>query len=222
MKYYKPILAKLIFVTLILSSLLFFSQEKPFWKEIQEFKKLDKTNGIPKKPILFLGSSSFTYWTDVNDYFPGKTIVNRGFGGSRLLDLNRYADDLLNPYHPRQIVIYCGENDISTDNPTPAEVLERFKTFFGKIRQKYPKVPVAYVSVKYSPSREKFWPEMKELNELISNYLKTQKKATFIDITPVMNDADGRVRTDIFKEDMLHMKPEGYRLWAQVMAPYLK
>ena len=222
MKYYKPILAKLIFVTLILSSLLFLSQEKPFWKEIQEFKKLDKTNGIPKKPILFLGSSSFTYWTDVNDYFPGKTIVNRGFGGSRLLDLNRYADDLLNPYHPRQIVIYCGENDISTDNPTPAVVLERFKTFFGKIRQKYPKVPVAYVSVKYSPSREKFWPEMKELNELISNYLKTQKKATFIDITPVMNDADGRVRTDIFKEDMLHMKPEGYRLWAQVMAPYLK
>jgi lysophospholipase L1-like esterase len=71
----------------------------------------------------------------VNDYFPGKTIINRGFGGSRLLDLNNYADDLLTPYNPRQIVIYCGENDIATDNPTPAEVLERFKIFFEKIRQ---------------------------------------------------------------------------------------
>ncbi|GGG60050.1 hypothetical protein GCM10007332_22150 [Epilithonimonas arachidiradicis] len=206
----------------MLSSLLFFAQEKPFWKEIQEFKKLDQTNGIPKRPILFLGSSSFTYWKDVNDYFPGKTIVNRGFGGSRLLDLNNYSEELLSPYHTKQIVIYCGENDISTDNPTPTEVLERFKTFFGKIRAKYPKVPVAYVSVKYSPSREQFWPQMKELNESIEAYLKTQKRAKFIDITQVMNDENEKVRTDIFKEDMLHMKPEGYRLWAKVMAPYLK
>jgi hypothetical protein len=106
-------------LALILNSLLFFAQDKPYWKEIQEFKKLDQTNGIPKKPILFVGSSSFTYWKDVNDYFPGKTIINRGFGGSRLLDLNNYADDLLDPYNPKQIVIYCGENDIATDNPTP-------------------------------------------------------------------------------------------------------
>ncbi len=213
---------KLFFLASLICAVIFYAQEKPFWKEIQEFKKLDATEGIPKKPILFLGSSSFTYWTDVNDYFPGKTIVNRGFGGSRLLDLNAYADDLLKPYHPRQIVIYCGENDISTDNPSPEEVLERFKTFFAKIRALYPKVPVAYVSAKYSPSREQYWPRMKAMNDLIANYLKTQKRTAFIDITKVMNDAHGNVRKDIFKEDMLHMKPEGYRLWAEVMAPYLK
>lgn len=213
---------RLFLVVIMLNSLLFFAQEKPFWKEIQEFKTIDQTKSIPKKPILFVGSSSFTYWQDVNDYFPGKTIVNRGFGGSRLLDLNNYSDELLKPYHPRQIVIYCGENDIATNNPTPAEVLERFKTFFGKIRQIYPKVPVAYVSIKYSPSREKFWPQMKAVNEGIEAYLKTQKKAKYIDITKVMNDENGNVRTDIFKEDMLHMKPTGYELWAKVMKPYLK
>ncbi len=214
---------KIIFsFSLILTSLLFQAQEKPFWKEIQAFRKTDQTSRIPKKAILFLGSSSFTYWNDVNDYFPTKTIVNRAFGGSRLLDLNRYSDELLDPYKPKQIVIYCGENDIATDNPAPAEVLERFKTFFGKIRQKYPKVPVAYVSIKYSPSREQFWPQMKELNQMIEAYLKTQKKAEYIDITTVMNGENGKVRTDIFKEDMLHMKPEGYRLWTKVMAKYLK
>ncbi|MFC4685331.1 GDSL-type esterase/lipase family protein [Epilithonimonas pallida] len=222
MKYNRQLFKKFFLLALILNSLLFFAQDKPYWKEIQEFKKLDQTNGIPKKPILFVGSSSFTYWKDVNDYFPGKTIINRGFGGSRLLDLNNYADDLLDPYNPKQIVIYCGENDIATDNPTPAEVLERFKIFFEKIRSKYPKVPVAYVSIKYSPSREQFWPQMKELNESIEAYLKTQKRAKYIDITKVMNDENGKVRTDIFKGDMLHMKPEGYRLWTKVIAPYLK
>jgi len=219
---HKMLLKKLFFLASLMYAVIFNAQEKPFWKEIQEFKKLDETNGIPKKPILFLGSSSFTYWKDVNDYFPGKTIVNRGFGGSRLLDLNNYANDLLQPYHPRQIVIYCGENDISTDNPSPEEVLERFKTFFVKIRTFYPKVPVAYVSAKYSPSREQYWPRMKTMNDLIANYLKTQKRTAFIDITKVMNDEQGHVRKDLFKEDMLHMKPEGYRHWAEVMAPYLK
>ena len=222
MKYNGQLFKKLFFLAMILNSLLFFAQDKPYWKEIQEFKKLDQTNGIPKKPILFLGSSSFTYWKDLNDYFLNKNILNRAFGGSRLLDLNNYSEELLTPYNPKQIVIYCGENDIATDNPSSAEVLERFKTFFGKIRAKYPKVPVAYVSIKYSPSREQFWPQMKELNQSIQAYLKTQKRAKYIDITKVMNDENGKVRTDIFKGDMLHMKPEGYRLWAKVMEPYLK
>ena len=221
MRLYKH-LFKFLFIGLILNSLLFFAQEKPYWKEIQEFKKLDQQNGIPKKPILLVGSSSFTKWTDVNDYFPGKTIVNRAFGGSRLLDLNHYSDELLNPYKPKQILIYCGENDIAMDNPTAAEVFERFKTFFGKIRAKYPKVPIAYVSIKYSPSREQFWPIVTEVNQMIKSYLKNQKRTDYIDITKVMNDDNGKVRTDIFLEDMLHMKPEGYQLWAEVMAPYLR
>ncbi|MCG2793043.1 MAG: GDSL-type esterase/lipase family protein [Weeksellaceae bacterium] len=215
-------LFRLLFLSIILNSVLFFGQEKPYWKEIQEFKTLDRQNGVPKKPILFVGSSSFTKWTDVNDYFPGRTIVNRAFGGSRLVDLNNYADELLDPYQPKQIVIYCGENDIAMNSPRATEVCERFKTFFRKIREKYPKVPVAYVSIKYSPSREKFWPVVTEVNRLIASYLKTQKSAAYIDITKVMNDGLGNVRTDIFLPDMLHMKPEGYQLWAQVMAPYLK
>ena len=213
---------RFLFFAIFLNSLLFFGQEKPYWKEIQEFKKLDQQNGIPKKPILLVGSSSFTKWTDVKDYFPGKPIVNRAFGGSRLLDLNNYANELLDPYNPKQILIYCGENDVAMDNPTAEEVFGRFKTFFGKIRAKYPKVPVAYVSIKYSPSREQYWPIVKEVNQMIESYLKTQKRTDFIDITQVMNDANGKVRTDIFLEDMLHMKPEGYQLWTKVMAPYLK
>ena len=107
-------------------------------------------------------------------------------------------------------------------NPSVDEVFRRFTQFFGKIRQKYPKVPVAYVSIKYSPSREELWPKMKELNNRIEAFFKTTKRTNFIDITKVMNNAHGSVRTDLYVDDMLHMKPEGYRLWAQVIAPYLK
>lgn len=208
----------------MLTFALFFAQEKPmFWQDIQNFKKLDLENPPAKNAILLVGSSSFTKWTDVANYFPDKTIINRGFGGSRLTDLNDYAEDLLNPYQPKQIIIYCGENDFADNDKLKADVVvERFKTFYKKIRAKFPKIEVDYISIKYSPSREKLWPQMKEANKKIADFMKKQPNADFIDITKVMQDENGNVRKDLFVEDMLHMTPEGYRLWTSVMNPYMK
>jgi len=208
----------------MLTFALFFAQEKPmFWQDIQNFKKLDLENPPAKNAILLVGSSSFTKWTDVANYFPDKTIINRGFGGSRLTDLNDYAEDLLNPYQPKQIIIYCGENDFADNDKLKADVVvERFKAFYKKIRTKFPKIEVDYISIKYSPSREKLWPQMKEANKKIADFMKKQPNAAFIDITKVMQDENGNVRKDLFVEDMLHMTPEGYRLWTSVMNPYMK
>ncbi|WP_336717666.1 GDSL-type esterase/lipase family protein [Chryseobacterium mucoviscidosis] len=215
---------KIFSAFLMLTFALFFAQEKPmFWQDIQNFKKLNLENPPAENAILLVGSSSFTKWTDVANYFPDKTIINRGFGGSRLTDLNDYAEDLLNPYQPKQIIIYCGENDFADNDKLKADVVvERFKTFYKKIRAKFPKIEVDYISIKYSPSREKLWPQMKEANKKISDFMKKQPNAAFIDITKVMQDTNGNVRKDLFVEDMLHMTPEGYRLWTSVMNPYMK
>lgn len=204
---------------------LIFAQEKQpiFWQDIQNFKKIDQQTAPPKNAILLIGSSSFTKWQDVSDYFPGKTIINRGFGGSRLTDLNYYSEDLLSPYQPKQIIIYCGENDFADDKNLKAKaVVDRFKTFYGKIREKFPNIQVDYISIKYSPSREHLWPQMKKANKKIAKFMKKEKNADFIDITKVMNDTNGNIRKDLFVEDMLHMTPEGYRLWTSVMMPYMK
>ncbi|SIT08856.1 GDSL-type esterase/lipase family protein [Chryseobacterium gambrini] len=215
---------KIFSAFLMLTFALFFAQEKPmFWQDIQNFKKLNLENPPAENAILLVGSSSFTKWTDVANYFPDKTIINRGFGGSRLTDLNDYAEDLLNPYQPKQIIIYCGENDFADNDKLKADVVvERFKTFYKKIRAKFPKIEVDYISIKYSPSREKLWPQMKEANKKIADFMKKQPNAAFIDITKVMQDTNGNVRKDLFVEDMLHMTPEGYRLWTSVMNPYMK
>lgn len=216
---------KIFSVVLLMLFALALSQEKKpmFWQDIQEFKKKDQQTPPQKDAILLIGSSSFTKWQDVSDYFPGKTIINRGFGGSRLIDLNYFSEDLLSPYQPKQIIVYCGENDFADDKNLKADVVvERFKTFYQKIRSKFPNIEVDYISIKYSPSREHLWPQMKEANKKIKKFMKKEKKAEFIDITKVMNDSKGNIRKDIFVEDMLHMTPEGYRLWTSVMNPYMK
>lgn len=209
---------------LLFFGIFIFSQQKPaFWDDIQHFKDMDTISSPPKNAILFIGSSSFTKWTDVAEYFPTKTIINRGFGGSSLLDLNYYAYDLLKPYQPKQIVIYCGENDFAANEKlTPKEAFTRYKMFFETIRNLYPKIPVDYISIKMSPSRKHLWSKFSETNAMIKKFMERKKNAEYIDITKAMQDANGNVRTDIFLQDMLHMKPEGYKIWAKEIEPYLK
>ena len=194
----------------------------PFWKDILAFKKQDSAQVPPKNAILFVGSSSFTKWTDIADYFPGYNIVNRGFGGSTLPDLIRYFYDVILPYQPKQVVIYCGENDLaSKDSVSSAEAVRRFKTLYAMIRQNLPETDVDFVSMKTSPSREQIQEKVKAANKEISAFLKTQKKAHFIDIYPAMLQANGAMREELFLEDRLHMKPEGYAIWKKIIQPYL-
>jgi lysophospholipase L1-like esterase len=194
----------------------------PFWSDIQKFKQADSTSLPPKNAILFVGSSSFTNWKDVQEYFPGYTIINRGFGGSQLTDVIRYAYDVILPYAPKQVVVYCGENDLaSSDAIKAADVVQRFKTLFGMIRQNLPQATIHFVSLKPSPSRQKLLGEFRLANTQIRSFLNKQKNAGFIDVYSAMLTADGSPRTDIFVEDNLHMKPEGYRIWQRILLPYL-
>ncbi|KXH81291.1 GDSL-type esterase/lipase family protein [Chryseobacterium kwangjuense] len=216
---------KILSAFLLLYFMLAFSQEKKpmFWEDIQNFKKQDQENPPPKNAILLIGSSSFTRWTDIVNYFPDKTLINRGFGGSRMTDLNDFADDLLNPYQPKQIIIYCGDNDFADNHDLKAKVVvNRFKTFYKKIRERFPDIEVDYISIKFSPSREKLWPQMKATNKKIAAFMKKEPNAEFIDITKAMEDAGGNVRRDLFLPDMLHLTPEGNEVWAKVMRPYMK
>lgn len=197
-------------------------QTPPFYDEIQQFKRLDSAHFPPKNAILFVGSSSIRKWQDVQEYFPDVKVINRGFGGSELSDAIRYANDIIIPYHPRQIVIYSGENDLAySDTITPAIVLRRFETLFTIIRSALPMVPIVYISIKPSPSRQKLMPEMVEANRLIKNYLQSKKKAVFVDVYHKMLSANGKPMPDIFVEDNLHMNAKGYHIWQKAIRPYL-
>lgn len=198
------------------------SNAQPFADDIAAFKKADSLKFPPKHAILFVGSSSFTKWTDVQDYFPGYTIINRGFGGSTLPDLIRYADKVIYPYQPKEVVIYCGENDVaSSDTVTAQIVFERFRQLFGMIRTNLPKAKIVFVSLKPSPSRWKMQDRVTAANELISAYINKQKKAVFIDVYHKMLGSDGLPLPGIFIGDQLHMNAQGYAIWKQAIEPVL-
>lgn len=195
---------------------------QPFINEIKAFRKADSLKAPADKVILLIGSSSFTNWKDVASYFPDQTIINRGFGGSSLPHLIMYAEDVIFKYNPKQIIIYCGENDLTGGASITADtIFERVKNLHRLIRSKFKKVPIAYISMKPSPSREKYLPTMEKANDMIKSFMEKKKKSAFIDVYHSMFDAEGKIMSNIFLADKLHMNADGYKIWKGVIEPYL-
>ncbi|MGV3586012.1 MAG: SGNH/GDSL hydrolase family protein [Adhaeribacter sp.] len=192
-----------------------------FEKEITAFEQADKANPPKKNSIVFTGSSSIRLWNDLTEYFPGKTILNRGFGGSQTDEVVYYADRIVTPYKPKQVVIYSGDNDIASGK-SPEKVLADFKTLFSRIRAASPKATVTYISIKPSPSRKQHLPNINQANALIKDFLAKEKRTAYVDVYNPMLLPSGKPKPELFRADSLHMTKAGYDIWAQVLKPYLK
>lgn len=214
----KYIIMPLVLVMLSISTAL----SQPFIKEIRQFQRMDSIQAPPAKPVLFIGSSSFTNWKDLAAFFPGHVVLNRAFGGSSLPHLIMYAEDVIFKYDPRQIIIYCGENDL-TGGPeiTADSVYQRYVRLHKLIRSRLPKVPIAYVSMKPSPSRVKYLETMREGNRKIQQFVRKMPRTEYIDVHRSMLESDGRIMGHIFLSDSLHMNRKGYEIWKPIIEPYL-
>jgi lysophospholipase L1-like esterase len=197
--------------------------QPPFWNEIAEFKRRDSIQRPPANAILFVGSSSFRRWTNVQEYFPGYTIINRGFGGSTLDDVIRYAPAIIYPYHPRQVVVYCGDNDLAFGKKaTGKKVYKKFVRLYDMIRKRLGNdVDIVFVSIKPSPGREALMPEMEQANDLIRNFIAQRAHAAFVDVYHLMLTPDGRPIDNLFEGNKLQMNEKGYKIWQQAILPYL-
>lgn len=199
------------------------AQKFEHFKKIEGFKKYDIEDPPQMNGILLIGSSSFTFWQDVNDYFPDRNIINRGFGGSTLLDLIYIYRDIVPIYKPKQIVIYCGENDLAFDESlSSCEVLSRFKVLYHMIRVDFgDDVLVSYISMKPSPARVRLVDRFKEADILIKDFLSEQSKVNYIDVYPHMLDDNGMPDKNLFLDDLLHNNKKGYMIWKNVMEEFL-
>ena len=222
MKKYQNVFKTLFGMLLIsISAHTLYAQEKPAYQDdVNVIKAYDKIYAPPAAPILFIGSSSIRLWVDFAKTFRNYTVVNRAIGGAVTTDIDRYLDDLVFPYHPKQLVIYVGENDLLTA-PDGLTVLNDFKKLYAHIRAKLPNTPIIYISLKGSPSRKQHQVKALEANRLINAYIKGQANITFVDIYRPMLDKNGAMQPHLFKPDMLHMNASGYAIWNKLVLPQL-
>jgi lysophospholipase L1-like esterase len=186
--------------------------------EIKAFEKNDLLRPPPTNAILFLGSSSIRKWTTLAQDFPGKQVINRGFGGSHIADSTALADRIVFPYKPRLIVFYAGDNDLAAGKPVD-KVVADYRAFVQKIHEHLPETRIAYISIKPCPLRWRLVDKVRAANQQIA--AMKDDKLDFIDVYSAMIGPDGKPPKDLFLADGLHPSAKCYQLWASLIRPHL-
>jgi len=191
-----------------------------FAPEIAAFEAADRAQTIAPCSVLFVGSSSIRFWRSLAADMAPIKVLNRGFGGSEISDVDFYFDKVVTPYHPRAIVFYAGDNDVNSGKS--AERIAGDFTRFMELKDKAlgKATPVYFISVKPSKLRWSQFAAQGEVNAKVRAMAARRHDLHYIDVVPAML-ADGKPK-DVYVADGLHMTPEGYALWTAVIRPVVQ
>lgn len=192
------------------------SESNRWEKTIRSFQEWDSKNSFPANAVLFVGSSSIRLWA-TRHCFPELPVINRGFGGSQISDINQFANRIVLPYKPRVIVFYAGDNDIAAKK-TPQRVFDDFRAFVGHVHNKLPKTHIIFIGIKPSLSRWSLWPLMKEANSMIKKFSKEDSRLFFVDAGTPLLGSDGKPNAQFYLNDNLHLNSRGYEIWTKLLS----
>jgi len=188
--------------------------------EIKAYEASDRTNPPPKQGLLFTGSSTIRLWKTLPQDFPNQPVINRGVGGSEVVDITHFADRIVFPYEPKMIFFRCGGNDIA-NGKSPERVFEDYKEFVKTVRAKLPDVEIVFMSWTPTPLRWAQHDKEQVYNNLAREYSKQAPHMQYCDLSDMVLGPEGKPRPELFRADRLHFNAEGNKLMAERVRPFL-
>jgi lysophospholipase L1-like esterase len=190
------------------------------WEQtIQAFEEWDRKNSFPSDAVLFVGSSSIRQWP-TRESFPELPVINRGFGGSQISEVNYYVKRIVLPYKPRVIVFYAGDNDIASGRGAK-QVFEDYRGFTSLVHANLPRTRIIFVCIKPSRSRWTLWPRMSEANAMVKELCSKDNRLIYFDAATPLLDSEGLPRVEFFLPDKLHLNGKGYEVWSSLLRPVI-
>ncbi|MHB0956380.1 MAG: GDSL-type esterase/lipase family protein [Pirellulaceae bacterium] len=113
-----------------------------------------------------------------------------------------------------------GDNDIH-GGATPEQVRDLFLAVVQRVHRELPDTRIYLLSIKLSASRRQDWPRMKDANRLLADVVERGSNLVYVDVTSVLADGEGQVRSELLEDDQLHLNRDGYRAWRDVLQPIL-
>lgn len=191
------------------------ASENRWAKAIAAFVEQDTASPPLSGGVLFTGSSTVRLW-NLEDCFPGRVVLNRGFGGSQFSDLIEFADQIIGKHTPDYIVIYSGDNDIHA-RISPEEVAGNCIQTIARFQTLSPESRIIILAIKPSTARWTSYPKMQQANALMATHVKDMDNVVYIDLGPLLLDESGNPTPECFLEDQLHLSEEGYRRWSHAL-----
>src|SRR3954471_11643269 len=150
-----------------------------------------------KGTILFLGSSIFHRWTQLSAQMHPLPVENIAFDGAVTDDWNRLIESRVIPARPKVIAYYCGSNDVDAGD-SASRIVARIRQFFDRVTNALPNARVVFVSVNKAPEKRDRWDVVDDINRQMQKYVERNSRLQFVDVNPVLLNADGTPRVELF------------------------
>lgn len=170
--------------------------------------------------IMFVGSSIFHRWTNLQAQMAPLPITNIAFDGAQTDDMLRLVDGYVLPKRPKVVAYYCGSNDVDVGEPAAA-IVSRIRLFVERVMMALPETQVVFVSVNRAPEKRERWDVVDAVNRQIEQYAATNPRVVYVDVNPVLFNADGSSRLELFMTDRLHLRPPAYEEFTRILKPVL-
>ncbi len=191
-------------------------------KAISDFERHDITNPPPKGCVVFIGSSTIARWKTLAEDFPGLPVVNRGFGGSEIVDATHFAARVIFPYEPKTVVLRAGGNDLWASNSNSVtKAFGDYQDFVATVHAKLPDAKIVFLSLSPSLARWSQHEKEKAFNALVAEQMKGKAYLQYIGTYDVPLGTNGLPRAELFVADKLHFNADGYKLFAERIRPQM-
>ena len=182
-------------------------------------KSFNKTVAKGNVDLIFIGDSITHGWERNGkevwaEHYAKRKAVNLGIGGDRTQHvLWRLDNGNLYNIKPKLAVIMIGTNNSRAN--TPKEIYEGNKAIVEKLRKKLPEMNILVLAIfprgkDANDARRKV---NQKANAMISK-LADGKRIHYLDIGKKFLQDDGTLTRKIMP-DLLHLSPQGYRIWAK-------
>ena len=182
--------------------------------EVAAFERHAATNPPAKGSYVFIGSSTVRLWKTLEQDLPGLPVVNRGFGGSEIVDSTHFAPRVIFPYAPKAVVLRAGGNDLNAGKSVE-QVFADYQEFVAVVHAKLPDAKIVFISLSPSVARWSQHEKEKALNALVEKFVAGKPFLQYLETYDVPLQADGTPRVELFLGDKLHFNADGYKLFAE-------
>jgi lysophospholipase L1-like esterase len=180
----------------------------------------DATAPAARGGIVFVGSSIFHRWTDLQKQMAPLPVLNRALDGLQTTDVLRSLDSDLLRSRPKVIAYYCGSNDVDAGDAAEA-IFDRIRQFIVRVEAALPGTRVVFVSINRAPEKRDRWDVVDAVNHLVQMYAAQTKHVQYVDVNPVLFNRDGKPRLELYLSDGLHFRPAAYEEFTRILKPVL-
>ena len=186
------------------------------------FEVLPVTEGA----IVFVGNS-ITDGCEWSEFFPEFVVLNRGISGD-ISEGVLYRLPSIIELKPTKVFLKIGTNDLARNIPAQT-LFDNICLIIDQIREQSPETEIFIQSI--LPVNDAFGmfsghtsrtPEIKWVNSQLQEWAENRTKVTYIDLFNHFRNEDNDLMNLKYTNDGLHLTGEGYRLWVEILNPYIR